>query len=681
MTSIPTILYIGDTQVQGGDEAPITAAIGSGGASDLDAFLDLEMLRVTPDNATTGAPTAASLSSYPWYDGAAGATLYVIHSSPAPSATRIYATGTPAWTVNEWVGRYVTVIASTAGFQVRALVTANGVDYIDVAAWSATGDFPGGTPAAGLSFFLGQGRYTDYHPSAGWLTATEAGDPSRRGGSSWQVNDKGVGPDAGLMRLLFDEVYSTSPYFQLLKYYSATTVVGGWDTATGSAKAAFQLEWTRQTAAHAAVNPGGSQVWNHIVIDQSISDINNWSATPGGNTPANALLYQVALTQMIAYLRGASVCNNATATVHLINHDPLIQPQTTTGSTFPITARRIHDVIAGADANVQTVDLTGLRTQGARVSLWQPSENRRFYAPSEYWTDYAARLKDSIVRANDGTTVAHTGSIPVYLMIGDGIFVGEITETFVTELNSETLTGGTRPTQQKIWNATTGVAEAYNANDNSNTSGTAGSAPTNAGPEFSMMSDLQKIHPNGFVVIKRASTSSGLATTATAYSSGTGGRWEKGVSSEHYDALEALVTDAYHYCLHTLGKVPDLKGIYVSLGMGDAITSIAATGGTNFVNAVGTFVSDLRTSFATRTSGSGVPIVWRRPQLAVSGIGSDAMILIRNALDALAITDDQFVSMNVDDLGRDATDNSSETPRSAITDGRRMVSLAQTVAI
>ena len=151
MANVPSILLIGDTMIQGG--APgVLAGVGSTGLSDLQTFGDFEALKIVPSDAATGAPTATSLGWYAWYDGAYGSTLYSVAASPAPSATTISVSPSPGWTINEFAGRYVSIVnSSTIGYSNRRPIVSNTADTLTVASWLS------GTPTAGQIFFISAG--------------------------------------------------------------------------------------------------------------------------------------------------------------------------------------------------------------------------------------------------------------------------------------------------------------------------------------------------------------------------------------------------------------------------------------------------------------------------------------------------------------------------------------------
>ena len=659
MANVPSILLVGDYMVQGG--APgVLAGVGSTGLTELEVFGDLDVLRITPSNASTGAPTAASVGWYPWFDGAYGSTIYAVGSS---TSTTITVSPSPGWTTDEWKDRFVSVInSSTIGFSHRRLVTGNTADTITVSAWG------GGTPAPGRLFFLGSGAWRDYHAAAGWLHSTEIGVVvSTRGGSSWQAAGNGVGPDAGLIQKL-QSIHPAAPRFQLAKYASISNTVGGWNTPGSGVRTAFEAFKSDMDTAWAALATGNTLSWDLIVLDNSQRDVNNWIGTP-----ANALLYQAAVTSTISYLR--TTLGNASAKVVLVNHDRLINNAISPNST--LFANRAHRAVAAADANVRVISLEGQRLRGDDPSFGLPAENREFYGASVFWDQYATKVADTYELMLAGSAPAIDNGYPTYILLGDSICVGQVNEAFTTQLNSPTLTGTPRGSEQGIYNRGSGAIEAYDMADNSNTSGT---SVTTGGPEVSLMHELEQLHPDGFAVIKRGSNSSALAAQLAPYtgSGADGGLWNSGVSSEHWDELKADYDGALQYINTTLGKQADVRGVFVILGTNDAAVT---GGGALFTAELGPFVDDLRDTFGTRTSGKDLPVIWRKPQLDTVTAKPDEILAIRASLEAKALADDQLVLVNVDDLERDATDDIHETPESTIVDGQRLVAALSTIAL
>lgn len=668
MVNVPGVLIVGDWMVQGGNPG-IDSETTNLGISDAIPFRDLDLMRVFPDNGTTGAPTASSLGWYPWFDGNAGPALHVIAASPAPSSTRIYVNGTsPGWTVNVHVGKVATITqAFGVGFTARKLITANGANYIDVAAW-------GLTPTAGLGFFIGDGAWRDYHPVGGTLAFAELGSSiSTRGGSAWQALGAGIGLDAGLIRELFNHVWSTAPYFQLAKFASVASVVVGWNAATGTIRSVFTAEVARYNAAWSALANGNTLDWRYIVIDQSQAEVLSWVSTP-----ANYLLFSAALADMIEHIRDELGAPDAT--VLLIEHDPVIN--NTAAPLGTGLCNQLLRAVAKADGNARVVSYAGLcRLRGTDFAAslpgsWLPSDNRAGYAASAYWTEHAQAVRKAIVLNEAGVAPAPANGLPIYGYIGDSTVVGPISSAYLAYLASPTITAAQRPAEQMIFNDGNGAGEPYNACDNSNTSG---SVTTSAGPEVSMISEFGRMHPEGSLTIKRGSNASALATNVLTYSSGVGGRWAKAyASTEHYNALRDLIADALQWVNTTLGKQGDFRGFVVQLGTNDA--SIAG-GGALFAAALDGFVDDLRADFTTRTSGDPLDIYWRKPQLGNStGIPAE-MATIRAALEAKAASDPRFHLLDGDTYERDSGDNLHDTADAAVQFGLDAAAAIEAVAV
>lgn len=656
MADVPAIAYIGSAMVQGGTNPQ--AEVTSTASYETQALRDKDAHRVCPDSDTDGAPTAASLSWYPWFDGNAG-TVYIIASA---TSTTVTVTPDPGWTTDEWVGNKVTNNNLTGfGFRNKNItVTANSSDTITVASWTST-------PEVGSGVWFNEGQWKDVAMNGAWRTITEtlgAVTPTRSGASYAQGN-QGAAPDQMLVRQLWKNVYPTSPYFQLWKYAHGTTTTGGWNDG-GTERTPYTTDKARVDAAWTALANGNTLRWDYVVIDNSNNDVYSWRTS--GGTPANSLLYQADLEEMIAWLRSSSVFNNSTLKVILVNHDArLLNTTAPAGQGF---ANSAHQAIALADSNVRVCNLDGLELalRGAdnATPTWQ-GEDPRYYSTSVFQREYPIELRKTIDLWEQGSAPNVDGAIPVYIMLGDSLTVGTHCDvTFTGALESPTLTNTARNSLQKIFNRSTGNVEAYDAHNNSNTSGTVNAI---AGPEFSLTQQLYERHPDtGFVIIKRGSNSSTLIAAGTAYSSGTGGRWSKAyASTEHYDELRADIENALQYINVTLEKQAELMGFFVSLGTNDQAVS---GGGDLFTNELPVFVRNLRQDFGTHTSGKDTPVIWRKPQLNAGTAINAESLKVRAALEARAKADSQFRLMDVDDI-EISTDNVHETARGTIRVGER----------
>lgn len=658
MATVPGVLLIGDYSVQGGNPG-LNATINPATLqTTLAALQDRTVMRIVPDVPATLEPSGAFR---PWYDHNAGDVIHVVNSS---TTTTITVSPSPGWTTNEWATRFVTVISPSpfagAGFWRRMQVSSNTADTLT---FPAT---PTAAPAGAL-FFLGLGRMKDYHPAAGWLRPGEliGGNPSTRGGSSAQANGNGVGPDATLVRALAQGVYSAPPYFYCAKWGHVRPTSQQWGDAPNDTARPFLVDELARMDAAAAADGGNTIQWEVAVIDQSIIELEAWSLNP-----TLALVYQTRLREMIAWLRSPAGLDNPNLLIVLVNHRSDLM--TTTAPNGARWIRAQHLAIARDTAGVGIVDMEGARpgdsddTGAAEIVV---------YAQQEYFA-LGLAIERKIQQLKLGIPDVVSGGLPVYLMVGDSIAVGEIPQSWTENANSVSLSGPNvgnllRPANQLIWNRGTGDAEVYNPHTNSNTSGSVNGAAF-AGPELSIMAELGARHPGGFLLIKRASYSSTLAADVTPYNAGTGngGRWIKGVGGEHYDELLQDFRAAVQYVNELLDRQVDLRGAFVLLGHNDQTTA----GGSNLFEAeLAQFCQDLRDDFGTRTSGDEFPIVWRLPMLDVAGANPVEMANLRRALQDYAASQKRFRLVDVDGLEVDRDDGLHETPATAVETGRRMV--------
>lgn len=662
MATVPGVLLIGEYHLTGAGPLAPSTWIDGFGATRLDQLNDRKLLRVTPDDPVTGNPSAATLNWYPWYDPNYGPTLYFVASS---TVTSITVSPSPGWTVNEWQSRVITLLNTApiagVGFQKRLICTANTADTLTFATVA-----PDPAPLVGQAFRVGLGRFRDYHPAAGFLHISEIGVPSSRSGSN-AYGPSGCGPDATLIRYLLEKVWTASPYFYLCKYILGGGLVGNFGDAPNNAqRAAVQAEVARMNAAAAAQS-------NTIAWDTVVVDLSAWDLQASGATPSIITSYATQLPQMIAWLR--TTLGNANLRVVLVNHRSDLWGTTSPGGA-PIY-RAMHEAVAASDGNIGIVDM-----QSARVS-WDggatPGTEAKHYAQDDYF-DMGEKIGETIRSLQLGIPATPDNGMPIYLMLGDSIFVGEANALFTTNNDSVSISGPSapaslqRPANQKLWNRQLQTVAVYEPHSNSNTSG---SVSASAGPDLSIMAELGQLHPDGFILVKRASNSSSLAQQLAAYVSGGGGRWIKS-ANQHYTELLADFAGAVQYCNQILGRQADVRGAFVCLGTND---QQVAGGGAAFSAAIAQFCRDLWGDFGTRSSGRNFPIVWRRPQVDIPGAGASELAAVRAAVEAQADAERQFVFVDADDLERAIGDSFHEAPESALKVGRRFVAALQTRAI
>lgn len=655
MATVPGILYIADYHGTGGPLWLDTNVDGLNfGKSEY--LLDRRLNRFLPDNETTGVPNASTISCWPYYDLTAGPTYYLVASSTTTSAT---VSPSPGWTTDEWVGRQMTLLNTApipgVGIARRLVVTSNTADTVSFATTTA--------PTVGQAFRLGLGRFNDYHPSAGKLHLSEVGQVSFRGGSSPMTGGVGLGPDATLLRKLYETIYSESPYYHFWKWGTTNKVYDGWaDSPNNAARASFLAEMVRVD--NAATERGNTISWEWCIIDLSGLDI----VAAAGN-PLIALLYKTRLLEMIAWIRSSAVTDNADLKIILVNHrDDLWSTTAPSGTPF---FNSVHRELAAEEDNVGIVDMAEIPVGQQVGSSDTPATEAKYYSQAGY-LEYGERVATAMLNMSLGIPDAADGGFPVYVLLGDSIGVGPILITWTNACANPKLSGPTtgsllRPSNQLIWNRGTSELEVYLPHTNSNTSGTVSAT---AGPELSIMAELGILHPEGFALVKRAANGSGLAA-AVAYNSGdgSGGRWAKS-ADEHYPELQADFAAALQYINEVLGKQADMRGMFVSLGHNDQGQT---DGGEDFAAALPQFCRDVWADFTTRTSGANFPITWRRPQDEATGVVDAQMALVRAALQTQKDLETQFDWIDVDDLERDKDDDLHESADSSVEHGFRAV--------
>lgn len=469
-------------------------------------------------------------------------------------------------------------------------------------------------------------------------------------GYNWLNNSVGIGPDSRICRRLWQNIYTGAPYFHYVKYLAPASLVGGWGSGGTGTRSAFVTERTKINAAAAAV--GNTLDTKLVVLDLAGTDIQNW-ATSGAYASGSSgpTKYEADLIALITWIRANM---GGSTKIQLVSHHPGFRSTSVPGAS--IYVHEIHMKVASTVSDVAVNTSRFKARQGA--SAFSSTDI------SGDWTDYRIedilRLGEDIVdifgRQLTGSWATARKGIPVYGLIGDSIATGPIPATLAAQLDSASLlgpSGVTRPEGQWVFNGGVPALQTYSPIANGNANGTVNSF---SGPEMSLTAELWKLHPDGFVLVKRAVNGSGLCT-------GAGGLWKKSAGTL-YTAFLADVEKANQLCISQLGRVPDFRGLHVILGDNDS-----SAGGALFAAEVGQFCLDLWNDLSTRTTGKNFPISWRmpQPQTALGLVGDRATI--RNALVGQATNNPQFKRVTLDGYER-SRDDIHETPETCIAHGR-----------
>lgn len=653
MAAVPGILHIAGWHGHGGKPS-LQARFSLTVPNPLDAFNDPQLKQCVPCNADGS--EMASPTFTPYYDGVAG-TEYQVASSTNNTVTF---TGSPGFTTNAHVNRAASPVQLVMDIATVRTITANTANQLTVGTnWAVN-------PAPGSFVRVGTGRFLSYQATYGLLGVLTAGF-GLNAGSAWQTLGQGVGADVVAVRDFHKRVYTGTPYFYYGKFCGTGALGATWGTGQ-SERVVLEAELARMAAA--AALQGNTIAWKTLVLDLSSEDIRL--------APTYLASYQTNLAAFITALKGAGLLNNSGLFVELVTHHPNLYIQSVPGAAFVV--RGIHQEYARTNAaTTKIIDMAAERFAQPNETVGSPNEqgDPAYYITTAYHNQ-GRRIVDNHIFLTNGVSGSAAVGLPVYLDLGDSICVGGLTAQLITELNSRQLLGdgpGTvRPARQRIYNRGSGIV----TYDPLTTSNTSGSITNTAGPDITKTSELDKIHGiNGYLYIKRGSNGSSLTTTAFAYDPGTGanGRWEQS-ANQHFQELVTDVKNAYALIVQA-GFIPDLRGIFVTLGDNDTVPN----GGADFAAALPQFVAELRGAVSTRTSGPSVPIAWRRPWLNPSfGIPAERQ-MIRDAIQAMAQTDPRFRWYDVDDLEKARSDGIHETPESILISGKRAVNCIQQIAI
>lgn len=477
-----------------------------------------------------------------------------------------------------------------------------------------------------------------------WLPYNhQAGAVAGSGGSTWYGSGTGMGADARYMQLAKLH-FVTAPYFAAFKVAQGdggTPNLGSigteWAPATGVGYSNMATFWGTALT-RAAAGPASSQLGAFVpkvefcVIDTHRSDVHRF-LTEGTSYQANLL----ALIAALRTLFGTSPWFG------LVMPHPQLWATTVPGAAIGLRAEQL--AVAKNPANrIIPIDMGFARAQagglGSRVTVGLQMD---LY-------DLQDTLKqgdlifDAWIRKQAPTPPRPKTAFPVYLFFGDSICQGNVSAFLVQLTRQASLLGPNPPASvrenQWIWNDIAATWELYNPGVNSNTLGT---VDTDAGPELTLLDALADRHPDGFGLIKMGINGAALARAAGS------GRWAKG-SNEHYPVMVAAVHQALDRVRVQFAKHPDFRGAAVILGQNDAT---GTGGGTQFVDAIDEFCTDLRADLTTRDSEVPFPIAWLVPHIGAANLPAESSA-IRTKLQSKA-SETAFHAVNVDDgeLSRD----------------------------
>jgi hypothetical protein len=725
MAIVPGVLYLGEAHGNGG--LPFISGTGYP-EYNLQVTRDPRLLAPVPANPNGSPPYPAPF--LPFYDGTAG-PLYI--SGISYTDTVVTVTPSPGWTNNEFQGRVLTLFNLYLPFSIAHLgiprlvtIVSNTANTITVAEWpfaatvsstlltpgitykittvgttnwvalgassstlgvifQATGagagtGFAKSIPGANTPFRPGRGEFIHYSPIRGGISSNYATGISDGLGSSWQGGgDLGVGSDITWVKAFAQRVFPIATYpsgFHCVKFLGTEKVGIGW-VPGGLAFEAFKLELIRVAAA--AARQGNTIEWRLAILDLSAIDIALAFQLPVG------VNYVTAMAGLLDWLNGPFGLNNTALfeplvdlRFQLVSHDASLWGTSSAGAAYIV--RGIHkDAVLNPANNgkIAIVDMNGAEFSQSNLLHLTPAQNDpsgegKYYTFAEY-ARQGNMFADTYLRQLAGTSDVISGGIAVYGFIGDSNAVGFVHPQWAANLASQSLIG-THPNTVVdvgyVYDRSGPVLALYDPLTNANTSGTLNGF---SGPELKLISYLATLHPEGFVLVKRAASGATLQEVTQPYTGQQYGRWIKDAPNEHYAEFLTDVRTAFSLCVTQLNKIPDFLGLFVpSLGQNDC-TVVGA--GARVVAELEQFCTDIRADISTsaRASGRQFPIIWGQP-LVGSTIGiAEEIAIVRGGLLARASQDPKFIVFEMSDTERARMpDGVHDNPLSAIIRGERM---------
>lgn len=601
MAAVPTFVYLGDLQVNGGastSRAPTEGAAVAGFTGGLVGIYRnwARFSRSIPWNPATGLPPG-SPAFFPYWDGYRAVAWGTASSA---TGTTMSVAGTP-WTPSAFVGFDVYIVSGTGSGQTRT-ISANTNNQITVPTWSVT-------PDATSKFEIRDEGWVVYHHTNGLSPNMPVPVVAGAHGDNWYEFGGAITPNTMLMQLLAER-YTATPYFRQFKQaFDGGIGVGNAPLKT-TAWAAFEAEWGRAVTKTAA--EGNTLDVKMVVLDASYTDI-----------ALVNLNYAADLQLVIDNVRTKFGAGPLIVVVN--HHKDMMGVSLPAASPFGRDANR---TVAAANANVVLLDMS-YATFAPEVPLAPVVAENRWYTTEDY-IQAGVRLYGLFDAWMTGAPSATAGSgIAVVALIADS--QGNTMNPLLAVLGGQASilgpdTATTVRANQWIWNAQTRQVELYNVDANAST---APALLDTFGFEATVLKRLAETHPSGVVVFKYAKNGAALTTEAVA--SGAQGAFESAagtllpeVIAEWNDCRQAILTQ--------LGRTADCIGIGVAVGDNDTFSAAA---GAAFGAKAQTFVDDLRDIFTTRSSGT-LPVVWLQPpkHLTLGGTSSHGSASPREAVRA-----------------------------------------------
>ncbi len=600
MAAIPTYVYIGGKQLNGGEglsDRPYTEGAVFAGLGGLWGIYRNwpKFNKCVPADPTTGlAP--ASPAYAPYWDGYIARTT---NTSTSATANTLSVSPSPGWTTNAYAGCTISITSGTGSGQDR-YVLSNTADTITV-----TEDWTTNPTASGFAL---KGAWVVYHHTNSASTSVVPGAK----GDRWYEFGGGITPNTMLMQLL-GERHSTAPYFKMFK----VAVNGGIGVGTAPLNG---VGWTQvvdqyDAAVRAMVTDTPSV--QAVIIDGSDYDIESANQS-----------YAAHLQTVVTAARAKW----ATALILLVSHHVDMNPSGLY-PTASAVARDVNRTVAAANADVKVFDMNWAKFAPNSVASYAAEDASPEFYDSESYIQAGARIYNAIEAWRTDAPAAQPGSgIAVVAMVTDsqGTTLNANYAIYGRQSSILGAVGGTVRSGQYIWNGDTRQVELYDADANAGTEPVVYSGQF--GFEATMMKRLAETYPDGVVVFKY--TKSGAAVTEEAADNdGASGSYESAANDLLPD-LTAAWNDFRSAVFRDLNRTPDCVGMVLAVGDNDTFADATATA---FAESMPILIDDLRDVFTTRSSGT-LPAVCLQPPKHITLTGGQSAHGIATARESIRAT-------------------------------------------
>lgn len=412
MAAIPTFVYVGDIQINGGhatvSSRPVAEGAGSRWAQGL-VGLGLnnpKFSRSYPYNPATGQPPS-SPPYYPYWDGNIIAVNDGTATGPGTGNRQLQDTGA-GWTTNQHQGRKLVLVGGTGSGQTRRIVS-NTTDTLTVHEdWDTNPD--------ATTVYDIKGEWVVYHHTDGTDPNTLVPVVAGAKGDNWYEVGGGITPTTMMIAELHEKYGGTAPYFKFFKgvFGSSSGFSAGANQLATTGFEGFELEWSY--AVGTAARGGNTLDVECVILDASYEDI---------RASVDTSTFKEDLQTTLDNFRDAFPY----AHIIVVNHRSDICSDTAPGIA-PLIRQAIVDIVALAENENCSVfdmgtfaELASGNPAATESPLINWVEGEHYYRTTDY-VDAGTLLVQHYEMTIDVTPSSATGEVPVIVFFGDSNMSG-----------------------------------------------------------------------------------------------------------------------------------------------------------------------------------------------------------------------------------------------------------------